>query len=89
MSKKNKKVKTCRDFCAFGKRSVTSTGRRISKESGRGCGKPITPQVLLPFEWDKQKPKTEFVSKEEDKNRLESAYSGAMSASNSSLKKVK
>ena len=33
--------------------------------------KPITPQVLLPFEWDKQKPKTEFVSKEEDKNRLE------------------
>lgn len=33
--------------------------------------KKITPQALLPFEWDKQKPKTEFVSKEEDKNRLE------------------
>ena len=33
--------------------------------------KKITPQALLPFEWDKQKPKTEFVSKEEDKKRLE------------------
>ena len=27
-----------RDFCTFGKRSVTSIGRRISKESGRECG---------------------------------------------------
>lgn len=31
----------------------------------------ITPQALLPLEWDKQKPKTEFASKEENKMRLE------------------
>lgn len=33
--------------------------------------KKMTPQALLPFEWDRQKPKAEFVSKEEDKKRLE------------------
>lgn len=33
--------------------------------------KKMTPQALLPFEWDRQKPKAEFVSKDEDKKRLE------------------
>ena len=33
--------------------------------------KKITPQALLPFEWDKQKPKGKILAKEEDKKRLE------------------
>lgn len=45
--------------------------RLTPEEFGEVVKKKMTPQALLPFEWDKQKPKTEFVSKEEDKKRLE------------------
>lgn len=41
------------------------------EEFGAVVKKKMTPQALLPFEWDRQKPKAEFVSKEEDKKRLE------------------
>lgn len=33
--------------------------------------KEMAPQALLQFEWDRQKLKAEFVSKEVDKKRLE------------------
>lgn len=44
--------------------------RLTPEEFGAVVKKKMTPQALLPFEWDRQKPKTEFVSKEEDKKRL-------------------
>ena len=45
--------------------------RLTPEEFGAVVKKKMTPQALLPFEWDRQKPKAEFVSKEEDKKRLE------------------
>lgn len=45
--------------------------RLTPEEFGAVVKKKMTPQALLPFEWDRQKPKVEFVSKEEDKKRLE------------------
>lgn len=45
--------------------------RLTPEEFGAVVKKKMTPQALLPFEWDRQKPKAEFVSKEEDQKRLE------------------